>query len=147
MGSCIPVSSEDQSQGSAPENSSTSTASTAGPAVDVPLEIAISQFPSGYQGRWALTPAGCTDEPEGNEQTIFLQGRLLKFPDSVGTMTEGKRMTSKTMEGKFAFVGEGDKWDRSISFELSEDRKRLTRQDAGDGSTYRYVQCPKLMAG
>jgi hypothetical protein len=62
-------------------------------------------------------------------------------------MTAGKRQTSKTMEAEFEFIGEGEKWNKSIAFELSEDRKRLTRTDGGDGRIYNYVQCPKLMAG
>jgi hypothetical protein len=51
------------------------------------------------------------------------------------------------MEAEFEFVGEGEKWNKRIGFEMSEDRKQLTRTDADDGASYRYVQCPKLMAG
>ena len=32
-------------------------------------------------------------------------------------------MTSKTMEAEFDFVGEGEKWNKSIGFEMSENRE------------------------
>lgn len=134
VGACLPVASEDKAQAKAAN-------------VDVPLEIAINQFPGGYQGRWATSAAGCADDPEHSPVMMSLQGKLVKFHESIGTMTAGKRKTSKTMEAEFEFVGEGEKWNKSFAFELSEDRKRLTRTDGDDGSSHSYVQCPKLMAG
>lgn len=112
---------------------------------DAPLEIAINQFPGGYQGRWAMNGANCADED--NQQMMSLQGKLVKFHESIGTMTEGKRETSRTMEADFEFTGEGEKWNKSIAFELSKDGKSLKRTDKEDGAAYQYVQCPKLMAG
>jgi hypothetical protein len=141
LGACIPVSSEDKAKQETGDRISQL------PAADVPLEIAISQFPGGYQGRWARTATGCTDDPENSPEMMSLQGKLVKFHESIGTMTAGKRMTSKTMVAEFDFVGEGEKWSKSIAFELSEDRKRITRTDKDDGTAYQYVQCPKLMAG
>lgn len=117
----------------------------AGLAADAPLEIAITQFPGGYQGRWAMDAANCIDE--NDTKMMSLQGKLVKFHESIGTMTAGKRETSRTMEADFEFVGEGEKWNKSIALELSKDGKRLTRTDKEDGASYRYVKCPKLMAG
>jgi hypothetical protein len=134
VGACLPVASEDKAQATAANT-------------DVPLEIAINQFPGGYQGRWATNAAGCADDPENSPAMMSLQGKLVKFHESIGTMTAGKRQTSKTMQAEFEFVGEGEKWNKGIAFELSEDRKRLTRTDKDDGRRYQYVQCPPLMAG
>lgn len=143
VGACLPVASEEKEQASGSQSVAVSSA----PAADVPLEIAISQFPGGYQGRWATTQAGCADDPENSPQMMSLQGKLVKFHESIGTMTAGKRTTSKTMEAEFDFVGEGEKWSKTIAFEMTEDRKRITRTDKDDGASYQYVQCPKLMAG
>ncbi len=141
LGACLPVSSENETQGDVSQQVS------AAPVADVPLEIVINHFPGGYQGRWATTPAGCADDPENSEQIISLQGKLVKFHESIGTMTAGKRMTSRTMKGEFEFVGEGEKWNKAMGFEMSEDRTLLTRTDGDSGKSYRYVACPKLMAG
>lgn len=135
LGACIPVSSEDKAKQEASDRISQL------PAADVPLEIAISQFPGGYQGRWARTASGCGNDPDNSPEMMSLQGRLVKFHESIGTMMAGKRMTSKTMEAEFDFVGQGEKWSKSIAFELSEDRKRITRTDKDDGTAYQYVQC------
>jgi hypothetical protein len=138
VGACLPVASEDEKQENALQAASES---------DVPLEIAISYFPGAYQGRWATTATGCADDPENSQQMISLQGKLLKSYESIGTMTAGKRQTSKTMEAEFEFIGEGTKWNKAVAFELSQDRSRLIKTDKGDGTSVRYVQCPKLMAG
>jgi hypothetical protein len=147
VGACLPASSGQEEQEKASQNVAVAPAATNAPVPDVPLEIVINQFPGGYQGRWATSAAGCADDPANSEQMMSLQGKLVKFHESIGTMVAGKRQTSKTMEAEFEFVGEGEKWNKTISFELSESRKLLTRTDKDDGTSYRYVQCPKLMAG
>ena len=114
-------------------------------ASDAPLEIAITQFPGGYQGQWAAVASQCADE--NNEQNLSLQGKLVKFHDSIGTMTEGKRETSREMEATFEIVSEGEKWNKTIGFQLSKDGKRLTRTDMDGGAAYEYIKCPPLMAG
>ena len=130
--------------GSSDEPAGTSSEAAA-LAPDAPLEIAINQFPGGYQGRWGMTAANCADE--NDEQMMSLQGKLVRFQESIGTMTVGKRMTSRTMEADFEFIAEGQKWNKSVAFELSKNGKGLTRTDKEDGTSYQYVQCPKLMAG
>lgn len=144
VGACLPVSTQETAQEQATQDDSDAASQQ---STDVPLEIAINQFPGGYQGRWAATQAACADDPQNSPQVMSVQGRLVKFHESIGTMTAGKRMTSKTMEAEFEFVGEGEKWSKAIMFELSEDRKRITRTDKDDNTAYQYVQCPKLMAG
>ena len=114
---------------------------------DVALEIALNQFPGGYQARWAQDAADCAEDPESSATGMSLQGRLIKLPQSIGTMVQGKRMTSKTMEAQFEFVGKAGKWRQAMAFELSEDRAQLSRMDLADGLRTRYVRCPKLMAG
>ena len=140
VGACLPAASETDE-----EIAQTETSVAMSP--DAPLEIAISQFPGGYQGRWGLTPVACADDSENSPNVIALQGKLVKFHESIGTMTEGKRETSRAMEATFEFVGEGEKWTKSIGFQLSKDGKALTRTDRDDNKAYQYVQCPKLMAG
>jgi hypothetical protein len=140
VGACLPAASGN-------EEEVTQADASGAMSPDAPLEIAINQFPGGYQGRWAMSQAACADVPASSPNVISLQGKLVKFHESIGTMTEGKRKTSRTMEGAFEFAGEGKKWTKSIAFELSKDGKSLTRTDRDDRATYRYVQCPKLMAG
>jgi hypothetical protein len=114
---------------------------------EVPLDIAISHFPNGYQSRWAANGQGCADAPDTSVYIMSLQGRLVKFHESIGTMVQGKRTTSRAMEAEFEFVGEGQKWTKAMRFEMSPDRQQLTRIDLGDGLRTQYTRCPNLMAG
>lgn len=148
VGSCWPASEAKDKPIEEAFGPSAAQASSAGKTVsERVLEIAISQFPSGYQAQWAMTEAGCGSDAEANEQLMSLQGQLAKFHESVGTMVQGKRITSRTMEAEFDFVGEGEKWSKSMRFEMSPDRQRLTRIDVADGRRTQYIRCPKLMAG
>jgi len=71
----------------------------------------------------------------------------VKFNEKIGTMVQGKRTTSKTMEAEFAFESEGNKTTKLLAFELSEDRQKLVSIDVDTSVRTRYVRCPKLMAG
>jgi hypothetical protein len=114
---------------------------------DVALEIAINRFPAGYQGRWAISAIACDQDPDSSAEIMSLQGRLIKFAGSIGTMVQGKRMTSKTMAAEFQFVDKTHKSTRMMAFKLSEDRAQIVRTDIVDGLRTRYVRCPKLMTG
>ena len=150
LGACWPIADKNESNNA--QNATSSAEGTNGSSgnsavADIALEIALNQFPGGYQSRWAKSTAACADDPETSTEIMSLQGRLIKLPEDIGTMVQGKRMTSKTMEAEFEFVGSDSKSTRSMGFELSEDRQRLTRTDLSDGLRTRYVRCPKLMAG
>ncbi len=150
VGACWPAPNKSGSEANANAvSSSTSTESgQRGAAVaDVPLDIVISQFPGGYQSRWALSAAACNDDPETSAEIMSLQGRLVKYNQSIGTMIQGKRTTSKTMEAEFAFEQKGEKTTKSLAFELSQDRQQLASTDVETRVRTRYVRCPKLMAG
>jgi len=114
---------------------------------DVALEIAINRFPAGYQGRWAISASACDQDPDSSAEIMSLQGRLIKIAGSIGTMVQGKRMTSKTMAAEFQFVDKTHKSTRMMAFKLSEDRAQIVRTDMVDGLRTRYVRCPKLMSG
>lgn len=150
LGACWPIADKNESNNAQNATSSAEgiNGSSGNAAVaDIALEIALNQFPGGYQSRWAKSTGACADDPETSTEIMSLQGRLIKLPDDIGTMVQGKRMTSKTMEAEFEFVGSDSKSVRAMGFELSEDRQRLTRTDLSDGLRTRYVRCPKLMAG
>ncbi|MGB5076297.1 MAG: hypothetical protein WBO17_02315 [Sphingorhabdus sp.] len=134
VSACLPISSNDE------DKEITAEASENGKR-DTPLELVIFEFPSGFQGRWAVDLAACRADPENNEGVISLQGRLVKFHETIATMIDGKRETSSAMIGNFEFVGEGEKWMRSMRFKLSPDRENLTRIDTDDGSSIQYRRC------
>ena len=143
VGACWPIT--DKTERAEVENNGSTTAGAG--VADIALEIALNQFPGGYQARWATRANACSQDPETSFEIMSLQGRLIKLHEAIGTMVQGKRMTSKTMQAEFEFVDKANKSTRAMAFELSEDRQRLTRTDLSDGLRTGYVRCPKLMAG
>lgn len=111
-------------------------------APDAPLEIVITQFPASYFGRWGMTTGDCDPAASDAKGLISVQGSLVKFYESVATMTSGKRETLHSVSGEFQVLGEGQKWKTSTRYRLSEDRQKLTRQDAGIDSPIAYSRCP-----
>lgn len=150
VGACGQAPDQDGSEanaGASPSATYTESGQNRATVADVPLDIVISQFPGGYQSRWALNAAACAGDPETSAEIMSLQGRLVKFNENIGTMIQGKRTTSKTMEAEFEFESQGNKTTKSMAFELSEDRQKLVRTDVENLMKTRYVRCPKLMAG
>jgi hypothetical protein len=80
VGACLPTASEDSQ--TVEQSASSAGIDSSAPVADVPLEIAINQFPGGYQGRWARDAASCNDDPENSENIMSLQGKLVKFHDA-----------------------------------------------------------------
>lgn len=153
IGSCIPaVDSDDQQDAAAlATHSETGAAAEAGEvagdrsaateAAGSMASITMTQFSPAYFGRWAMVPVECEPGRSDAKGLITIQGSLVKFYESTATLREGKRLSSAAMQGNFEFVGEGQKWEKPMRFELSSDRQRLTRTDLGDQTSYRYQRC------
>jgi hypothetical protein len=109
---------------------------------DAPLEIAITQFPKAYMGRWGMTANDCISGASDAKGLISIQGSLVKFYESVGTMRNGKRLTLNSTSADFDMVGEGQEWRMHNSFQLTNDRSGLTRTDITTGERYVYIRCP-----
>lgn len=110
-------------------------------ASDAPLDIAITQFPTAYNGRWGMTPGDCILGASDAKGLISIQGSLVKFYESVGTMRNGKRETLFAISSDFEMVGEGQKWQTHARYQLETDRKSLIRQDSGTGQRFAYTRC------
>lgn len=111
-------------------------------APDAPLEIAITQFPTAYNGRWGMNIGDCALGASDSKGLISIQGSLVKFYESVGTMRNGKRETLYTVSSDFEMVGEGQKWQTHTRYRLIDERKSLIRQDSGTDQPYVYTRCP-----
>jgi hypothetical protein len=117
-------------------------AKSAAVARDTPLEITITQFPKAYFGRWGMTVNDCAWGASDAKGLLSIQGSLVKFYESTGTMRNGKRETLNSVSSDFEMVGEGQKWQTHVRYRLVDDRQQLIRQDAGDAQEYVYQRCP-----
>lgn len=109
---------------------------------DAPLEIVITQFPKGYMGRWGMNANDCVPDASDAKGLMSVQGSLVKFYESMGTMRNGKRVTLNSLTSDFDMVGEGQKWQTRNTFELTDDRTGLTRTDTASGERFVYTRCP-----
>lgn len=134
LGSCLP---------SQPDEAQTDPANTSGVAASTaPLDIAITRFPGAYVGRWGQNANDCQPGRSDAKGLMSVQGSLVKFYESVGTMRKGTRESTVSVKGDFEFMGEGQKWEKPMQFKLDKDRKQLVRTDMADGSKTIYTRCP-----
>ena len=110
-------------------------------------KLPLTGFLLGIRGAGPSALLHAIRDPDSSAEIMSLQGRLIKFAGSIGTMVQGKRMTSKTMAAEFQFVDKTHKSTRMMAFKLSEDRAQIVRTDIVNGLRTRYVRCPKLMTG
>jgi hypothetical protein len=134
LGSCLPSSKSDDASKKAQQPS-------VDLAADAPLKIAIVQFPNAYFGRWGLTPGDCKNGVSDAKGLISVQGSLVKFYEATATMRDGQRETMTSMSANFEFVGEGQKWEKKVRYQLRDDRQVLIRTDLDDGVSYTYQRC------
>jgi hypothetical protein len=108
---------------------------------DAPLEIVITQFPQAYIGRWGMTANDCVLHASDAKGLMSVQGSLVKFYESIGTMRNGKRQTVNSLTSDFDMVGEGQKWQTRNTFQLIDERNGLTRIDTASGDRFVYTRC------
>ena len=101
------------------------------PASDLPI-------PSQYQGRWGMVPADCEPGRSDAKGLVTINGRTMRFYESLGTLAEVRPAIATSFSGLFRYTGEGMSWTRVETLTRSGDR--LTR--ATDEGTFRYTRCP-----
>ena len=89
-----------------------------------------------------MTANDCVPGASDAKGLISIQGSLVKFYESVGTMRNGKRKTLTSLSTDFDMVGEGQEWQARNLFQLSGDRSGLTRTDTATGERFVYTRCP-----
>ncbi len=94
-------------------------------------------IPQRYQGRWGMTAADCTSTRGDAKGLITIGDTRIRFYESTATLTQRRPSVATSFSGLFAFRGEGQAWEKVMTFTQTDNR--LTRAD-GDG-TYVYTRC------
>jgi hypothetical protein len=92
-------------------------------------------IPALYQGRWGLTPADCTSDRGDAKGLMTIGDTRIKFYESTATLTERRPAIATSFAGLFAFRGEGQAWEKVMTFTRTGDA--LTRADQDGTFTYR----------
>jgi len=105
---------------------------------------AATQLPEVMQGRWGLTENDCDPTRDDNKGLMAAEATTLRFYESRAVLTGVVDSTTDSFTGDYTFTGEGQTWQRRITFETGDSGMILMRSDEGEGAfdgTYRYLNC------
>lgn len=94
-------------------------------------------IPSQYRGRWGIVPADCTSTRGDAKGLITIAEGTIRFYESTATLKEQRPAIATSFSGQFDFTGEGQTWQRVMTFTRTGDT--LKRAD-DDGNTS-YQRC------
>lgn len=101
-------------------------------------------IPQAAHGRWGMVPADCTSTMGDAKGLLEIDGRTLKFYESVGTLGAVKERSDTRIRAAFAFSGEGMTWTNNEVLDVQDGGKVLIRREYGDGALpgpLRYTRC------
>ena len=118
-----------------PDEGNEETAAANASNVTIPPDGAA--IPAQFAGRWGMVPADCTSTRGDAKGLIDIGGQTIKFYEAVATLREQRPAPSESFSGLFAFTGEGQNWEKVMTFTRTGDR--LKRAD--EAGTFTYTRC------
>lgn len=113
----------------------------------------ITQFPAALHGTWGLTPGDCDPSRGDDKGVMTITADEARFYESRARLGEVTAAADGTLNGTFAFTGEGQEWTRTIKLTPSEGGTVLIREDLVTEPTaepaegpLRYTRCPAKAA-
>jgi len=94
-------------------------------------------FPAQYRGRWGLVAADCTSTRGDAKGLITIGDTTVKFYESLASLKEQRPAIATSFSGLFAFTGEGQKWEKVMTFTRSGD----TLERADEEGSFTYTRC------
>ena len=100
---------------------------------------AATAIPAALHGRWALTPADCTSTKGDTKGLLVVSRDGLTFYESRALPARNIRTTSDSFGADFAFIGEGQSWNRFETLRIT--KGRLVRTESRPMASFTYVRC------
>jgi hypothetical protein len=94
-------------------------------------------IPAQYRGRWGMVPADCTSTRGDAKGLITIGDTTVKFYESLAQLKEQRPAIATSFSGLFGFAGEGQKWEKVMTFT----RSGGTLKRADDEGDYLYTRC------
>ena len=105
--------------------------------VPAPPDAASAPIPAQYRGRWGMVPADCTSTQGDNKGLITISDRNVRFFESVATLKEQRPAIATSFSGMFGFTGEGQTWEKVMTFTRTGDTLKRTEESG----TFTYTRC------
>jgi len=125
----------DESAANDVDEASANEAGNADSAQPAPPEA--STIPSQYRGRWGMVAADCEPGRSDAKGLLVIGDKTLRFYESVGTLKEQRPAIATSFAGLFAFTGEGQSWQKVITFTRTGDTLKRAEKDG----TFTYQRC------
>lgn len=100
-------------------------------------DTASAVIPAQYRGRWGMVPADCTSTRGDAKGLIEIADKTVTFYESTATLKEQRPAIATSFAGQFAFTGEGQSWDKVMTFTRAGD----TLNRADESGTFTYKRC------
>jgi hypothetical protein len=99
----------------------------------------LDAIPAAFQGRWDFAEDTCADE--GSEMRLDIEANSITYYESSATPVAITRNETSALTIDHLFSGEGEEWNETLAYMLSEDGERLT-VTSPDGSISIRMHCP-----
>ena len=94
-------------------------------------------IPARYQGRWGMVPADCASTRGDAKGLMTIGDTRIRFYESTATLTQQRPAIATSFSGEFAFRGEGQAWEKVMTFTRTGDRLERAEQDG----KFTYRKC------
>ena len=94
-------------------------------------------IPAQYRGRWGMVVADCDRNRSDAKGAITIGERSIIFYESTATLKEQRPAIATSFAGLFAFTGEGQNWQKVMTFTRTGD----TLKRAEESGTFTYTRC------
>lgn len=113
-------------------------------AEDSAVPAAAATIPAVAQGRWGMVAADCTSTRGDAKGLLVIDGKSMKFYESVGRIGAVKEQSDTRIRAAFSFSGEGMTWTNDEVLDVQDGGKVLIRREYGEGASpgpLRYMRC------
>jgi len=104
-----------------------------------PLPPPASAIPASLQGRWGLTPADCMPGRSDAKGLLTVTTGNLIFYESRAVPAAAVTTDANSVNGNFAFTGEGQSWMKYEALKI--EKGRLTRTETKPSASFTYAKC------
>ena len=96
-------------------------------------------IPAALHGRWGLTDADCDSERDDTKGLVTIAADRISFYEAIAVPDSIGKSTRTSIEGRFAFTGEGMAWSGPMIW--SVEGNRLIRIDSERDARLEYSRC------
>ena len=102
-----------------------------------PEQAGSATIPAQYHGRWGMVANDCQPGRADAKGLITVSSASIRFYEAVATLKERRPAIPEAFSGLFSFTGEGQNWEKVMTFTRAGDRLRRVE----DSGTFNYLRC------